>query len=199
MGRLDDLNKLQNLKASGAISEEEFTIEKNKLLKNNKNKPKSHFGVILFLIIMLGVIVILCIILSNKFNNIGKNVNYYERSDIFNVANTNESSTNINNTQTNNKPLVGRHNIVYYNGFSDLSDFLGYLKLNENNTFKIYINYTPLNTEIVNIEGTYKLSGSSIVIKITKESGFDLGSQSREDTITIAQDNLIYREIKFDK
>ena len=199
MGRLDDLNKLQNLKASGAISEEEFTIEKNKLLKNNKNKPKSHFGVILFLIIMLGVIVILCIILSNKFNKIGKNVNYYERSDIFNVANTNESSTNINNTQTNNKPLVGRHNIVYYNGFSDLSDFLGYLKLNENNTFKIYINYTPLNTEIVNIEGTYKLSGSSIVIKITKESGFDLGSQSREDTITIAQDNLIYREIKFDK
>ena len=90
--------------------------------------------------------------------------------------------------------LTGKHNLVY-----DVSMATGYIDLKVNNTFKVYVKFSPTNLELINIEGTYTIIGDKISINITKEGGYDLGSQSRKDTIIIAQDNLAYLNMKFVK
>ena len=112
-------------------------------------------------------------------------------------------TTSKNNTTTNNDlltdvALTGKHNLVYVDG-TDVSMATGYIDLKVNNTFKVYVKLNATNLELMNIEGTYKISGDKISINITKEGGYDLGSQSRKDTIIIAQDNLAYASMKFAK
>lgn len=44
MDKFENLEKLQNLKESGAITEEEFQIEKQKILKEENTIPSKPFG-----------------------------------------------------------------------------------------------------------------------------------------------------------
>lgn len=297
MSKIDELEKLQKLKESGALSEEEFSAEKAKILNSEQHKKKSHTGLIIVVVIAI-VIGGLCLLSNNIWKSSGK----HEKSFTTNSRDTNNNNDTNNNSQSTNKYesqikdkwkktlplnstkglkcavysinqqtlyleydlgiciidenndvnrymdgdikyisaqinisnarngnsgyiymtvskfesliensedtsaskkstntlLEGNHKIVYVEGIgTNVSDVTGYIKLNTDNTFKIYVKYNSL--ELMNIEGTYTITGDKISINIAKEGGYDLGSQSRKDEIIIAQDNLAYANMKFAK
>ncbi len=68
MGKLEKLEKLQKLKENGTITEQEFKIEKEKLI-NNKSTKKSKMIIaiiIVFILIIIGVYCIYYFIINNK-------------------------------------------------------------------------------------------------------------------------------------
>lgn len=242
MSNIDELERLQELKEKGALSEQEFEVEKAKILNNNReaeNKSEKSKNIkkdILFIILVPVIIVFIGVIVNFIFYNTQNNsspesakvtspteikpsvtTNTESNSTTENKTNT----TNKNNTKksivpptditedttetisinptTKNSSLIGRHRLIYMSGLS-LDGITGYLQLNSDNTFKMYVGYNSINMELINVEGTYSILGNTISINIKREGGFDLGSQSREDTITIAEDNLAYNSIyKFSK
>ena len=78
--------------------------------------------------------------------------------------------------------LVGEHKAIY--GGS------GYLQLNKDYSFKMQC--TDNYGSKINIEGTFYFSNGSIILKIKKENGYDLGNLSYTQEVAIASDNLAF-------
>ena len=198
MDKYEKLVQLQKLKDGGSISQEEFEIEKNKILnENTKKKMPIWLCIIIALIITIGIIAFFGSMAENDFNQ--KSNEYVQSiknkypSDI-----SDNTYNNSNNTSTKSGELIGKHNLIYVDGI-DISSYNGYLELNSDGTFKIYAKSKNISMELMNIEGTYTVSSDTISIKVTKEGGYDLGSRTYNDTITIASDNLAYLNMKFSK
>lgn len=178
---------------------------KNTETDSNKKKEKKKLkewqkGIIIIIVIIASMGIIANIVNYTDQQNIKRSAEKWELEhygETKNIIIQKQSSTTKDEVSTSNN-LVGKHNIVYIDGI-DISNVTGYLDLKNNNSFKMYIYYPYINMEITNIEGTYRVSGDKIILKITKEGGYDLGSQKKEETITIAQDNLAYSNMKFAK
>lgn len=176
---------------------------KNTETDSNKKKEKKKLKEWQKVIIIIIVIIASMGIIANIVNytdqqNIKRNAEKWELEHYGETKNTiskNQSNLTKNEVSSYNS-LIGKHNIIYIDGMS-LSGIIGYLDLKSDNTFKMYVNYTPTNMEISNLEGTYKIYGDKITLNIIREGGYDLGSQKREETLTIAQDNLAYFNMKF--
>lgn len=78
--------------------------------------------------------------------------------------------------------LVGKHKAIY--GGS------GYLQLNKDYSFKMQC--TDNYGSKINIEGTFYFSNGSIILKIKRENGYDLGNLSYTQEVAIASDNLAF-------
>ena len=217
MSNIDELERLQNLKLKGALSEQEFEIEKAKILnndvnsqlKNNKwgNLKKDLLFIILIPVVIVTIGSIVNFIFSNNQNrnNLSRGNYYITQETNTNIATNTIENNKINNTNTDtavksekNTSLIGKHKIIYLSG-TDIKNITGYLELNSDNSFKMYASFESLNMELINIEGDYSISGNTISININREGGYDLGSQARKDIITIAEDNLAYETYKFAK
>ena len=57
MGKIEKIEKLQKLKESGSLTEEEFKIEKEKILNNEVKDIKISFNAILVIIIIVTLII----------------------------------------------------------------------------------------------------------------------------------------------
>lgn len=169
------------------------------IAKKRKKILKGWLGALEILTISIIIVVLFIWVINKKVDNDMKENMNRARQEL-NVKTPNQitqDNTSKTESVTNNN-LVGKHNIVYIDGI-DISNITGYLDLKNNNSFKMYVYYPYINMEITNIEGTYRILGDKIILNITKEGGYDLGSQKREETITIAQDNLAYSNMKFAK
>ena len=197
MDKYEKLAQLQKLKDGGSISQEEFEIEKNKIL-NEKTKKKMPIWlcIIIALIITIGIIAFFGSMAENDFNQ--KSNKYAQNVKITPSDLSDNTYNNSNNTSTKSGELIGKHNLIYVDGI-DISSYNGYLELNSDGTFKIYAKSKNISMELMNIEGTYTVSSDTISIKVNKEGGYDLGSRTYNDTITIASDNLAYLNMKFSK
>ena len=197
MDKYEKLVQLQKLKDGGSISQEEFEIEKNKIL-NEKTKKKMPIWlcIIIALIITIGIIAFFGSMAENDFNQ--KSNKYAQNVKITPSDLSDNTYNNSNNTSTKSGELIGKHNLIYVDGI-DISSYNGYLELNSDGTFKIYAKSKNISMELMNIEGTYTVSSDTISIKVNKEGGYDLGSRTYNDTITIASDNLAYLNMKFSK
>ena len=197
MDKYEKLVQLQKLKDGGSISQEEFEIEKNKIL-NEKTKKKMPMWlcIIIALIITIGIIAFFGSMAENDFNQ--KSNKYAQNVKITPSDLSDNTYNNSNNTSTKSGELIGKHNLIYVDGI-DISSYNGYLELNSDSTFKIYAKSKNISMELMNIEGTYTVSSDTISIKVNKEGGYDLGSRTYNDTITIASDNLAYLNMKFSK
>ena len=136
MSKIDELEKLQKLKESGALSEEEFITEKNKLLQGKMRKKKlpKWLDVIITVIIVIAVFALIGKISEiNDKNDVVRNGEKYIRET---TSNTNTKNNAVKNTTTNNDlltdvSLTGNHKIVYVEGIgTNVSDVTGYIKLN---------------------------------------------------------------------
>ena len=113
MGKIDDLEKLQKLKESGALTKEEFENEKNKILEGNYNEntkvvhklTKKH---LLFLILSIIIIILLviCFIIFSK--NTPKSLNQPDNTLQYNQISEIEQENNeiITNTLENDTDLT---------------------------------------------------------------------------------------------
>lgn len=219
MDKYDRLQKLQALKENGTISEEEFANEKNKILSEppDSTKGKKILSICIALAIGIGALVGIQAVVNSSNKSSSEQANYATNQYLRNNNLSSQNTTiNLNpNTLTTSEltptptstpnsitpapsSLIGSHRLVYLDGL-DLSTISGYLTLKSDKTFKIFVNYTTISMELTNIEGTYEITGDKISLKITKEGGFDLGSDSRIETITVTQDNLAYSNMKFAK
>ena len=197
MDKYEKLVQLQKLKDGGSISQEEFEIEKNKILnENTKKKMPIWLCIIIALIITIGIIAFFGSMAENDFNQ--KSNKYAQNVKITPSDLSDNTYNNSNNTSTKYGKLIGKHNLIYVDGI-DISSYNGYLELNSDGTFKIYAKSKNISMELMNIEGTYTVSSDTISIKVNKEGGYDLGSRTYNDTITIASDNLAYLNMKFSK
>lgn len=89
MNKYDEIAKLQNLKESGSITQEEYELEKNRVLNDN-SKKKSYKGLIIVIVIII-VITGLCLLADNMWyssGNHGKSV--AQQKSINNMNNTNK-------------------------------------------------------------------------------------------------------------
>ena len=72
MGKLEKIDKLQKMKESGALTEEEFNNEKLKILNNEKNGSKD-ISVTIVLILIIVLVAIIMILMFRKKSNNGEN------------------------------------------------------------------------------------------------------------------------------
>ena len=72
MNKYEKIQKLQTLKENGTITQNEFDIEKAKVLNENNNQnKKNHFGIIILcaIVIILGSGIVANIIISNNIED----------------------------------------------------------------------------------------------------------------------------------
>lgn len=99
MNKYEKIQKLQTLKENGTITQNEFDIEKAKVLNENNNQnKKNHFGIIILcaIVIILGSGIVVNIIISNNAKKLGSN---YESSNEYsnNIDASNKYASKIKN------------------------------------------------------------------------------------------------------
>jgi len=99
MNKIDKLERLQKLKESGALTNEEFETEKQKILDvNNQKANKNNRVKIILIIIFLTIVLItfICLVGQNSWKGSSE-------QDIQNIEST--TNTNISNTDTSNEAI----------------------------------------------------------------------------------------------
>ena len=100
MGNLEKLEKLQKLKESGAITDEEFKIEKEKLLNNTGNNNKKLIGkitVVLINVIAIALIITMIVLNNKKDDSVSKQDTTENKEQV-----TTSTSANIMANSTDN-------------------------------------------------------------------------------------------------
>lgn len=87
MDKYEQLQKLQELKENGTMTDAEFESEKAKILNGNNNKPKNHLGIIILcvLILIIGSVIVSNIISVNNAKKVRGN---YKSSNEYSINNT---------------------------------------------------------------------------------------------------------------
>ena len=131
MGKIEKIEKLQKLKESGAITEQEFNAEKEKLM-NNKGKNNKKIRVIIAIIVLI-VLIAGGIFAIYYFNNNSTEINSNE---------SNESEGEGFNQESANMYANGTDNVSFANMNSDDENFDStqqeILKYFDNNYFTYY-------------------------------------------------------------
>lgn len=138
MGKIEKLEKLQKLKESGAITEQEFNAEKEKLM-NSKNTNNKKMNVIIVIIVLV-ILIAAGIFAVYYFNNNSKETNsnksnitderegegfeqesanmYANGTDNVSFANMNSDDENFDNTQQEILKYFDNNYFTYYSSLA---------------------------------------------------------------------------------